>query len=96
MDKRTINQCLAQTVQLYRDKEAVTDFDSSYTWGEVYALTKKMAGYLKEIGIGKGSHVAVWMDNSIRWITLFFALNEVGAVPVLLNVASEQCINILN
>ena len=87
MDKRTINQCLARTVQLYRDKEAVTDFDSSYTWGEVYTLTKKLADYLKEIGINKGSHVAIWMDNSIRWIVLFFALNELGAIPVLLNVA---------
>ena len=87
MDKRTINQCLAQTVQLYRDKEAVTDFDSSYTWGEVYTLTLNMTNYLKEIGIEKGTHVAVWMDNSIKWIVLFFALNEIGAVPVLLNVA---------
>ncbi len=87
MDKRTINECLAQTVQLHRDKEAVTDFDVSYTWGELYALTLEMAGMLRQIGIGKNTHVAIWMDNSIRWIVLFFALNEIGAIPVLINVA---------
>ena len=87
MDKRTINQCLKETVQLYRDKEAITDFGLSYTWGEVYALTLEMSGMIKQLGIKKGTHVAVWMDNSVRWIVLYFALHNIGAVPVLINVA---------
>lgn len=87
MDKRTINQCLKQTVQLYRDKEAITDFGISYTWGEVYTLTLEMSTMLKQLGIGKGTHVAVWMDNSIRWVVLYFALHNIGAIPVLINVA---------
>ena len=74
MDKRTISQCLKETVKLYRDKEAITDFGLSYTWGEVYALTLEMANMLKQLGIKKGTHVAVWMDNSIRWVVLYFAL----------------------
>ena len=87
MDKRTINQCLKETVQLYRDKEAITDFGLSYTWGAVYVLTLEMSNMLKQLGIKKGTHVAVWMDNSVRWIVLYFALHNIGAVPVLINVA---------
>lgn len=87
MDRRTINECLAQTVQLHRDKEAISDFGISYTWGEVYTLAMEAVEEITNRGITKGTHVAVWMDNSVKWVVLYFALQYVGAIPVLINVA---------
>ncbi len=87
MDDRTIGECLLNIAEKYPDKEAVSDLGVIYTWRQLIILTDLAVKYLKKKGIKRGTHVAIWANNSIRWVILFLALQCIGAVTVLMNEA---------
>ncbi len=87
MDERTISECLNSIAEKFPDKEAVTDLNKSYTWRQLLELTGQEAMNLQSKGIKKGTHVAIWVHNSINWIVLYLALQKIGAVTALLNIA---------
>ncbi len=87
MDERTISECLNSIAAKYPDKEAVTDMGVSYTWKQIQELTNHEVLVLQDKEIKKGTHVAIWVDNSVNWIVLYLALQQLGAVTALLNVA---------
>ena len=45
----------------------------------------RLARGLLAIGVGKGSHLAVWTENCMEWVLLFFAAAKVGAVFITVN-----------
>lgn len=59
----------------------------SFTYAELDTITNRYANGLLALGIGKGSHVGVWMANSPEMIFSIFALGKIGAVAVPLNTA---------
>jgi len=61
--------------------------DSSTTHREFNSGVNQMARNLLVRGIGPSTHVAVLMDTSPDYLTLWFALAKVGAVEVPLNTA---------
>lgn len=87
MDNMTITECLNSIALKFPNKEAVTDLGVSYTWSQVRTLTILAAEDLRKKGIKKNMHVAIWVNNSISWLVLYLALQQIGAVAVLLNVA---------
>lgn len=87
MDDRTISECLLHVAEKYPDKEAISDLGVTYTWRQVNILTDLAVKDLEMKGIKRGTHVAIWANNSIRWVILFFALQRIGAVAVLMNEA---------
>ena len=58
-----------------------------WTYVQLLARVKKLAGGLASTGVGRGDHVAVWMFDGKEAILTFFALNYLGAVFVPLNTA---------
>ncbi len=61
--------------------------DDVTTFGEFDAAVDRMAGGLRFEGITCGTHVAVVMDTSPEYLTLWFALAKVGAVEIPINTA---------
>jgi carnitine-CoA ligase len=61
--------------------------DGTTTFGEFDAGVARMAARLRDEGITSGTHVAVLMDTSPDYLTLWFALAEVGAVEIPINTA---------
>jgi crotonobetaine/carnitine-CoA ligase len=57
----------------------------SYTYGEVLAQSRKAAGGLARLGVGKGSHVAILMENCPEFIYAWFGLALLGAVEAPFN-----------
>lgn len=55
------------------------------TWKEIYRRTKIIATDLHNNNVRKGDHVAICGANSINWIPAFFAIQELGAMAVLMN-----------
>jgi crotonobetaine/carnitine-CoA ligase len=61
--------------------------DDTVTFGEFDASVNRMAHRLRHEGITPGTHVAVLMDTSPDYLTLWFALSKVGAVEIPINTA---------
>lgn len=58
---------------------------TSYTFHEIAAHVDQAAKGFIALGIGKGDHVALWLNNRAEWIYCLFALAKIGAVIVPVN-----------
>lgn len=61
----------------------------SFTYEDIYELSKTYGQILKNGGIKKGDRVIIWAPNSPYWVAAFFGIQLVGAVAVPLNVQSR-------
>lgn len=62
--------------------------DRRFSYVEIDRISNRLANGLVAHGIGKGTHVAVLMENSPEHMFAYFALAKIGAVFVPLNTAS--------
>jgi len=60
-----------------------------YSYNEVDILSNRVANTLLAHGIGKGTHVAMLMENSPEQVLAYFALGKIGAVVVPINIAAR-------
>jgi acyl-CoA synthetase (AMP-forming)/AMP-acid ligase II len=70
---------------LYADVEAVIAGDERLTFGELDALSDKLARGLVARGIDKGDRVGIAMRNCPAWMLSYMAAVKAGAVATLLN-----------
>jgi long-chain acyl-CoA synthetase len=77
---------LHRALLLNRDGVAIMFEDRRRTWSELGDRVARLAGALKELGVGKGHRVAVLMLNQDRYLELYFGVAWVGAVIVPLNI----------
>ena len=84
-DDPSFKQMLAYRVKTSPDKEVFFLGDKAYTWLDVDRTSQIIANDLAKLGVKKGSHVAVLSNNSINWISTFFAIQKLGAIIILLN-----------
>lgn len=82
----TIGECLKRRVVETPNISAAAYEDECYTWAELDEISDYLAVHCLKIGISKGTHVAIWGVNSFSWIAHFFALEKIGAIPVLINI----------
>ncbi len=59
--------------------------DEEVTYAELERRTRRMAGVLREAGIGRGDVVGVLLHNSLRFLDLMFATAHLGAIFMPLN-----------
>ena len=82
---RTIGAVLAALATAKGDGEAFVCADKRLTYRGLYEAARRAAAALRDLGIGRGDHVAVCMGNSAEWLTLFYANALIGAVTVPVN-----------
>ena len=56
-----------------------------YSFSNIDTEVDRAARVLMAQGIGRGDHVALWLNNSDDWIFIFFGLCRIGAVVVPVN-----------
>ncbi|OLF06179.1 ATP-dependent acyl-CoA ligase [Actinophytocola xinjiangensis] len=61
--------------------------DGELTYGDVHAMSNRVAQGLISLGVGKGDHVAVMLPNCPEFVPTIFALARIGAVAVPVNTA---------
>lgn len=61
-----------------------------YTWDDVEKCSEVIAKRLYDVGVKKGTHVAICGVNSANWIFTFFAIQKLGAIAVLLNSGLKE------
>ena len=67
------------------DKIAVVDGNRRKTYKELNAMTDALAASLAELKFKKGDRVAIYMKNSLEFVTAFYALQKLGIIAVWVN-----------
>jgi long-chain acyl-CoA synthetase len=57
----------------------------SITYGELWERAARVAGGLRDAGVGRGDRVAIRLPNGIDWVLAFFGAQLLGAVVVPVN-----------
>ena len=63
--------------------------DETYTYADAERLSNRIAHGLAARGIGKGTHVAIMLDNHPSFLWTVFALGKLGAVGVPISTHSK-------
>ena len=70
------------------DQAAVVFPDGEkWTYAELRARVRRVAGALQAEGVEQGEHVLVWLPNGAEALLTAWALNYLGAVAVAINTA---------
>jgi acyl-CoA synthetase (AMP-forming)/AMP-acid ligase II len=69
----------------------------SIGYGELWERAARVAGGLREAGVGRGDRVAIRLPNGIDWVLAFFGAQLLGAVvvPVNTRLAEEEVAYVL-
>ena len=78
-------QLLEESFQKYADRNAYVCMDKFLTYGEVDALSKKLAAWLQGTGLPKGARVALMMPNVLQYPAALAAVLRAGYVVVNVN-----------
>jgi acyl-CoA synthetase (AMP-forming)/AMP-acid ligase II len=81
----TIPEILDRQAALRPDAVAFLDGDQQLTFGELAAAAARLAAALQQLGVGEGHRVAILAPDSLRVVTLVFAITRIGAVVIGLN-----------
>jgi carnitine-CoA ligase len=87
--ERTLPAMLMRQAERHGDKPLVSAGDDAWTHAEAAAAAARMAGTLRDAGIGAGDRVAIICSNRIELLGLLLGCGWLGAVAVPINVASR-------
>jgi long-chain acyl-CoA synthetase len=82
-----IRQALEETAGQIPHKEALVLDTQRITYGELNENSNRVANALLELGMKKGTHVAILMSHSPKWVINYFGVIRGGGIAVLLNTA---------
>lgn len=83
----TITAALARAVAEVPDKIFLDFSGDTYTYAEVDRLSTELAHGLLELDVATGRTVATMLDNNIDAVTVWLAINKIGAVSAPVNTA---------
>ena len=83
---RNVQQMFSESVVAHEKNMYLIEGGQRFTYRETADLVAGMAEKLRgEAGVGKGDHVGMLMENTIRFIIVFWAVQQLGAVAVVFN-----------
>ena len=93
-----LGEMLARNARKFPNKEAVVYGDLRLSYREFNARVNRLANAMLDLGIGKGSKVAVLSFNCNEFLEVYFALGKIGGVTVPLNfrLHGEELIYVVN
>ena len=77
---------LERTLHVHPEKLAVVDGTRRLTWRELGGRVYRLASALRAAGVGPGDRVAVLAPNSLECLEAHFAVPQLGAALVMVNV----------
>ena len=82
---QTLGQVLAGHARQRGEDEALVTDDVRLSYAQLLADARQAAAGLRALGLARGDHVAIFMGNDARWVTLFYAAALLGCVTVPVN-----------
>ena len=83
---RTLASAFEETAARVPEKVALVVEDDRYTYADLSRLAGETARGLLALGIEPAARVAIWLPNSLEWVTAALATAMVGAVTVPVNM----------
>ncbi len=83
--KRRFGDLPGEMAARFPNREALVFEDERYTFAELKAEIDHAAKALMALGVARGDHVSLWLNNRSEWIFLMYALAKVGAAQVPVN-----------
>lgn len=80
-----ISNLLARGARKYPKNIAVISMGKETTYEQLENLVNRVANKLIDAGIKKGDKIAIFMPNVLEFVTMYFAIQRVGAVVVPIN-----------
>ena len=74
----------------YPHKIAIIDGNKSITYSDLKDCVNKLAGGLTSLGVQRGDRVVLLFQNSSEFVISFFAIAQIGAIAVPLNVQYQK------
>ena len=74
----------------YPGRLAIVGNGNSCTYEDMRKGIMGLSGKLREMGVEKGSRVALWSYNSANWLIAFFAVVRAGGTAVLVNYSMNS------
>ncbi|MEI2774881.1 MAG: CoA transferase [Tetrasphaera sp.] len=93
----TVWDLFERAVRERPEGEAVVSGQDRLTYRELAHEVHRLAAGLREIGVGRGDRIALWMVNRTEWLVTYFAVAKIGGVLVTLNprYTASECGHIL-
>ncbi|MGD8166421.1 AMP-binding protein [Herbiconiux sp. P16] len=88
-EKRTTGALLAAAAERNGGGVFLRWAGQEFTYSEADRLADTYAARFSQLGIGRGDHVAVMLDNRPEFFWITFGLGRLGAVAVTLNTAAK-------
>jgi crotonobetaine/carnitine-CoA ligase len=89
VDERTVGLVLAEKAGRIGHRPFLHWAGRTYTYGDLDAMSNRYANSFRGLGIGRGSHVSMIMENGPEFFWTLFGLGKLGAVAVPLNTAAR-------
>jgi acyl-CoA synthetase (AMP-forming)/AMP-acid ligase II len=75
-----------KSAAMYKDDVFLIEGQNRLTFGQAADMAVRLAAHLREkSGVGQGDHVGLLMENSIRFIISFWAIQNLAATAVIFN-----------
>ncbi len=74
----------------YPERKVLTAGKRNCSYGELFDLISRKAGYLEENGVAPGSRVAVYSDNDFQMFLSLFAAWALNAVCIPMNMSQKE------
>lgn len=81
-----VGRLLQRAYEKYAENIAIIDGDREISYKEFYFRSVHLSKKLKKYGINKGDKVAIYSGNSAEFYIVYFAIWQIGAVCVPLNI----------
>lgn len=79
-----------ETALKYPSNIAIEYQDTQITYKSLIKKINKCAKALKSLGVEKGDYVTICMPNTPEEVTMFYAINEIGAVANMIHPLSSE------
>lgn len=88
--KMLFSSVLKEVAEQYGNKTALVWKDRQCSYEQLNVAVNNFAVRLKDAGLKKDQHVALWGYNSINWLVAFMGIIKAGGVAVLTNFSMVQ------
>lgn len=84
-----VHQLLEQSVDRKPDAALVVEGAQRFSYADIEALANRVANLLLRVGVARGERVALFEQNSHRYVAWYYGILKAGAVCVPVNTASD-------
>lgn len=82
-DDRPLREVFAEAFSSYSERVAIIDGEEQISYRQLDERSDRLARHLLDLGLGPRDRVVVQLPNTAVFAYLYFALQKIGAIPVL-------------